>query len=335
MPIVTVVEDNTNNNNNGTEYFDRIRKTTLVDGETYYGYIKDKSDAVLIIEACRRGYLPLVRERLNDFQRESIRCGSVYVFHETSSGIKRWTDGLVWTPSRNLLGFIHYREVQKSCSQKYSRSTQAIGAIDTTCPGKTSGLLVENAGEVVQEEPGRSKLAGTRIDTCKRSGSLESFYKPNGFHKKCISYELQDGIYHLIGYTKIPDSMYEEYLIPSNIRAFQMMKLTSSFAIPVSNKDHKAGYNTNSNSSFVQPTSTGFGSQVLWQREKENVVLTSLQRLAAVVKESRAKEIANSTNTQNHENDRIESLRIHNLLNKPDHQGKYLAFSSSTIVSSQ
>lgn len=175
---------------------------SLVDGESFYGYIKDKSDAVLVIEACRREYLPFVRERLNDFQRESIRCGSVYVFHEEESKIKRWTDGMVWTPSRNLLGFIHYREIWKNASQKYRKLKSA-----TTLAGAESACFHEEIN----------------------GNTLEGLYKPGGFFKKCISYELSDGIYHLISYACIVEGLYPQGRIPSSIPAFQRMK-----AVPVS-----------------------------------------------------------------------------------------------------
>jgi hypothetical protein len=189
---------NENESANKTNYSFASIVNSLVDGESFYGYIKDKSDAVLVIEACRREYLPFVRERLNDFQRESIRCGSVYVFHEEESKIKRWTDGMVWTPSRNLLGFIHYREIWKNASQKYRRLKSSSTAMESNC-------------------------------TLQESNSLEKLYKPGGFFKKCISYELSDGIYHLISYACIVEGLYPHCRVPSSIPAFQRMK-----AIPVS-----------------------------------------------------------------------------------------------------
>jgi len=42
-----------------------------------------------------------------------ITSGSVFVFDEDESGIKRWTDGFFWSPSRILRNFLLYRETEK------------------------------------------------------------------------------------------------------------------------------------------------------------------------------------------------------------------------------
>lgn len=63
-------------------------------------------DALLIFECVRRGIMPKVPRRLRDDERKLIRSGSVFVFDEHESGIKRWTDGLLWSPSRILWNFL-------------------------------------------------------------------------------------------------------------------------------------------------------------------------------------------------------------------------------------
>lgn len=50
--------------------------------------------------------MPKVPRRLRDDERKLIRSGSVFVFDEHESGIKRWTDGLLWSPSRILWNFL-------------------------------------------------------------------------------------------------------------------------------------------------------------------------------------------------------------------------------------
>ncbi len=42
-----------------------------------------------------------------------IASGAVFVFDEDESGIKRWTDGFFWSPSRILGNFLLYRETDK------------------------------------------------------------------------------------------------------------------------------------------------------------------------------------------------------------------------------
>jgi hypothetical protein len=44
--------------------------------------------------------------RLNDPEKPMIHSGAVFLFDEHESGIKRWTDGIVWSPSRILGNFL-------------------------------------------------------------------------------------------------------------------------------------------------------------------------------------------------------------------------------------
>lgn len=70
------------------------------------GWIETTGDALLILEAARRGIIPRVTRRLVDSERKMISSGSVFVFDEDESGIKRWTDGFYWSPSRILGNFL-------------------------------------------------------------------------------------------------------------------------------------------------------------------------------------------------------------------------------------
>lgn len=84
--------------------------------ETFYGVIETTADALRVFELCRQGRLGRVRRRLHESERKLIRSGSVFVFDEKESGIKRWTDGRVWSPSRILGNFLIYRELAKKVS---------------------------------------------------------------------------------------------------------------------------------------------------------------------------------------------------------------------------
>ncbi|KAJ6521667.1 Gti1/Pac2 family-domain-containing protein [Mycena vulgaris] len=77
------------------------------------GWIETTGDALLILEAARRGLIPRVTRRLVDTERRMIASGSVFVFDEDESGIRRWTDGFFWSPSRILGNFLLYRETEK------------------------------------------------------------------------------------------------------------------------------------------------------------------------------------------------------------------------------
>lgn len=50
--------------------------------------------------------MPKVKRRLREDERKLVQSGQVFVFDERESGIKRWTDGLLWSPSRILWNFL-------------------------------------------------------------------------------------------------------------------------------------------------------------------------------------------------------------------------------------
>ncbi|KAF9575655.1 hypothetical protein EC968_002218 [Mortierella alpina] len=82
--------------------------------ETYYGLIKTPLDALIIFEACHLGIISRVHRRLSDIERQSVRSGSVYCFDEREAGMRRWTDGKSWSPSRVTGSFLTYRELDDS-----------------------------------------------------------------------------------------------------------------------------------------------------------------------------------------------------------------------------
>ena len=77
----------------------------------FRGYIETTYDALLVFEAARRGMIPRVTRRLIERERGMVQSGAVFVFDEHESGIKRWTDGLVWSPSRILGNFLVCRDL--------------------------------------------------------------------------------------------------------------------------------------------------------------------------------------------------------------------------------
>lgn len=93
--------------------------------ETFYGLVENTLDALRIFQMCREGRLNRVRRRLHERERRLIRSGSVFVFDEEESGIRRWTDGRLWSPSRILGNFLIYRELEKK-GHRTSRTSQGL-----------------------------------------------------------------------------------------------------------------------------------------------------------------------------------------------------------------
>ncbi|KAF8319384.1 hypothetical protein DL93DRAFT_185194 [Clavulina sp. PMI_390] len=72
---------------------------------------RDMHDAHIVLEAVRLHRLQPVTRRLNEVERMSfIRSGSVFVWEESDddTGLRRWTDGLLWSASRMREPFLFY-----------------------------------------------------------------------------------------------------------------------------------------------------------------------------------------------------------------------------------
>ena len=66
----------------------------------WVGFLETTEDALLVLEAARRRLIPRVTRRLADRERRLIHSGSVFVFEEEESGIKRYDhSSLVWIPA--------------------------------------------------------------------------------------------------------------------------------------------------------------------------------------------------------------------------------------------
>ena len=81
---------------------------------TFHGFVHNSMDGLILFEACLSGKLHHVPRRPHDRERSSlIKSGSIFIYEENASGIKRWTDGVAWSPSRILGNFLIYRELEK------------------------------------------------------------------------------------------------------------------------------------------------------------------------------------------------------------------------------
>lgn len=143
------------------------------------GWIETTGDALLILEAARRGLIPRVTRRLIDSERKMITSGSVFVFDEDESGIKRWTDGLFWSPSRILGNFLLYREIDKRGNGGRSAKEGEISELDNI---KVDGTLSRP-----RSDPGHLGVNKQRERTL--LGSLTNVYrfKQDGLMKKVTS----------------------------------------------------------------------------------------------------------------------------------------------------
>ncbi|CAG8627192.1 6633_t:CDS:2, partial [Scutellospora calospora] len=122
--------------------------------------IQTVNDAMIIFEACRKGILQRTTRRLLEKEKEELRSGQVYVFDEHESGIKRWTDGRLWSPSRIIKDFLVYRELATR-----DRSVKRDEPID----------------EILQR---RVQAEGLKVHQCSKGTFI---LRNNGLLKKTIS----------------------------------------------------------------------------------------------------------------------------------------------------
>lgn len=76
-------------------------------------HVRDARDAHTVFEAVRQGLLKPAERRLNEVERSMyIRSGSIFVWEESEDdlGLKRWTDGRVWSQSRMREPYLFYDE---------------------------------------------------------------------------------------------------------------------------------------------------------------------------------------------------------------------------------
>ncbi|KAJ2512388.1 Gluconate transport-inducing protein [Coemansia sp. RSA 2049] len=113
--------------------------------ETYHGYVETTDDALRIFEACRRGILRRRSRRLCESERKEITSGSLFVWEERESGIRRWTDSKRWSPSRVNGCFLVYNELHPKPT---ARNTSADMPLDDGLVKKALSLFTNSSSKL-------------------------------------------------------------------------------------------------------------------------------------------------------------------------------------------
>lgn len=174
---------------------------------TFTGHVATTYDALILFEACLSGNLNRVLRRPNYQERNSsIGSGSVFIYVEKESGIKRWTDGVRWSPSRNLNDFLVYRELaqpfpsgKRKVIEKQKRRAARLGG-PYPRPSSTGESYPPTTSQSTSfsntPTPGRELI-----------GSLTDSYgfKSDGLVKKTISVTVENITQHLVCYYNMDD----------------------------------------------------------------------------------------------------------------------------------
>ncbi|KAK8120445.1 hypothetical protein PG999_004565 [Apiospora kogelbergensis] len=197
---------------------------------TFVGYINSTMDALVLFEACLTGHISHVPHRPHDRERANlIRSGNVFIYEENSSGIKRWTDGVPWSPSRILGNFLLYRELdkpfqpgEKKCAMK-KKPDKVNGVPKPVANSRAnsvgfSGLNMRSLASQYPDAPGDNKDAERAL-----VGSLVDSYqfKPEGLVKKTISVHYKGMQHHLVSYYNIEDVVKKKLHTPIESPALQ------------------------------------------------------------------------------------------------------------------
>jgi len=163
-------------------------------------------DGLLIFELTLRGQLDPIRRRPHDRERaELVQSGNVFLFNDVDSGIKRWTDGITWSPSRIMGNYLIYRELaqpfppgEKKKAQKRVSKSRRGNTNDSQSPQLGEGSI--GSGTPVSAGDTDRNLVGSLVDSYG--------FKSNGLVKKTLSIKMEDGrLFHLISYYR-PDDVY-------------------------------------------------------------------------------------------------------------------------------
>lgn len=193
---------------------------------TYFGFIESTYDALVLFEACLTGLIAHVPRRPHDREREHvIKSGNIFIYEESTSGIKRWTDGISWSPSRILGNFLIYRQLQKPFGPgekkkalKKPKGPNGISKSNSQINGRSKNTLMQvynnpNAANGAYAEAGKMNpdieraLIGSLVDSYD--------FMDDGLVKKTISVVVNGITHHLVSYYTLADAAARKFLVPT------------------------------------------------------------------------------------------------------------------------
>ncbi|KAF8848389.1 hypothetical protein BDZ45DRAFT_545421, partial [Acephala macrosclerotiorum] len=124
---------------------------------------------------------------------------NVFIYEEHSSGIKSWTDSVLWSSSQILGDFLVYCELECSFPSSYNPVSAAAPTFDSS----TNSLSKETERSLI--------------------GSLVDSYglKEESLVKKTVSITVGSVSHHLASYDTVADVMNNKFTTPSKDPRFQ------------------------------------------------------------------------------------------------------------------
>ncbi|KAJ7709609.1 Gti1/Pac2 family-domain-containing protein [Mycena rosella] len=110
-------------------------------------HVRNAHDAHVVFEATRQGFLRPITRRLDGNERSTIiQSGAVFVWEESNHapGLKRWTDGRVWSQSRMREPYLFYDEKLDDGSDSPDQSFQTYRFVDGVSRGGLSSSALSH-----------------------------------------------------------------------------------------------------------------------------------------------------------------------------------------------
>lgn len=217
---------------------------------TFTGHVATTQDALILFEACLQGHLSHVPRRPHDRERASlIRSGSVFIYEENASGIKRWTDGVTWSPSRILGNFLVYRELDKPFPPGEKKRAMKKGTRRPSRPGEPYARNERPAESYSPTQPAfNGDRQSSEIERQLIGSLIDSYgFKVDGLVKKTMSVTVQGVTHHLVSYYNVNDVLSNQLRTPSQtenltyIRPRPELTQKQSFRSPLEDADDVEG----------------------------------------------------------------------------------------------
>lgn len=218
---------------------------------TFQGHVSTTQDALVLFEACLQGHLSHVPRRPHDRERSSlIRSGCVFIYEENASGIKRWTDGVTWSPSRILGNFLVYRELDKPFPPGEKKRAMKKQQRRPSRPGEPYART-SDVGGYPDGQPGSypsDRSASSEVERQLIGSLVDSYgFKQDGLVKKTMSVTVQGVTHHLVSYYHVNDVLTNQLRTPGQTENLQFIRprleLTAkqSFRAPIEEADDVEG----------------------------------------------------------------------------------------------
>lgn len=210
-----------------------VNGTAAVLEPTFTGYVATTHDALILFEACLTGILHHVPRRPHDRERSHlVRSGSVFIYEENSSGIKRWTDGVTWSPSRILGNFLVYRELEKPFppgEKKRAMKKTNRRPLPSTRPGEPYPRHDANGQSYSPTSPTSGPFADrshqSEVERALVGSLVDSYgFKDSGLVKKTMSVTVSGVTHHLVSYYAVEDVLRGSLNPPSMVESLRYIR---------------------------------------------------------------------------------------------------------------